>query len=226
MLNPLVSKQLTDMLAVLGQSSCSSVLMQLKSKKLIGEIEVCSLQTLKKNLKALEQAGLITKENFMKEYIYSATEVGIFMQQVIDELEEKKYRIKGAKVIKNTKYNRQQYEELVAMPMAEKAKRLQTTMLKMFRDTMPVLIKEEQAKIGYKILGLVKNIHTVQGSFVRSRKKATIKMSIKTIESNPEIFDEWAKAGCYNPKAIVQYPLAIWTNKDMEEYYEFLKKQW
>lgn len=128
-------------------------------------------------------------------------------------------------MIKNNKYDMVQYKELLQMPLERKVQRLQTSILKIFRDAIPVLIKEEQTNTGYKLLGLIKNQYTASGSFARSRKKSTMRMSIKTIESNPEIFDEWAKAGCYNPKAIVQYPLAIWTKDEIEEYYEFMKKQ-
>lgn len=225
MFKPLVSEPLIDMLAVLGQGSCCSVLMQLNKPRLRNELQVSYDIDIRKSIKLLEKHKLIKKEEFMNEHIYSATDLGVFMQQVIQELEDKRYKIQGAKMIKNNKYSRKDYEELVKMPLNRKAQRLQTSILKIFRDAIPVLIKEEQTNIGYKLLGLIKNQYTASGSFVRSRKKSTMRMSIKTIESNPEIFDEWAKAGCYNPKAIVQYPLAIWTKDEIEEYYEFMKKQ-
>lgn len=225
MFKPLVSEALIDMLAVLGQGSCCSILMQLNKPRLRNELEITYNSDFLKSIRSLEKHKLIKKEEFMNEHIYSATDLGVFMQQVIQELEDKKYKIQGAKMIKNNKYSRKDYEELVKMPLDRKAQRLQTSILKIFRDAMPVLIKEEQTNTGYKLLGLIKNQYAAGGSFARSRKKSTKRISVKTIESNPEIFDEWSKAGCYNPKAIVQYPLAIWTKQEIEEYYEFMKKQ-
>lgn len=226
MFKPLVSPEISDIFEALGQGECCSVLMQIDSPKLINEIRVTKLSEVKKSVALLLKNGLIEADKVRQYDIYKPTSLGNFIQQVIQELEDKRFRIKGVRRLRRDKYTMEDYNELVSMSLNEKILRLQGTMTKIVRDAIPVMDSQFNHRTNaYRLLNVIKENFTLAGTVAKSKKKSNMKISPKTIEDFPEIFDEWKKNGCYNPDVIVQYPFAIWTKEDIDKYYEQMSKE-
>lgn len=226
MFKPLVSDGISDLFKALGQGECCSILMQIDSPKMINEIRVTKLPEVKKSIALLLDNDLIEADKVRQYDIYKPTSLGKFMQQVIQELEDKRFRIKGVRRLVVNKYTMEDYQELVAMPLNKKILRLQGTMAKIVRDAIPVMDSQYDHRTNaYRLLNIIKEEFTLAGTVAKSKKKSNMKISPKTIEQFPEIFDEWKKAGCYNPDAIVQYPFAIWTKEDIDKYFERMSKR-
>lgn len=226
MFKPLVSPEISDIFEALGQGECCSVLMQIDSPKMINEIRVARLPKIKDSISLLLKNGLIEADKIRQYDIYKPTSLGTFIQQVIQELEDKRFKIKGVRRLKRDKYTMEDYTELVSMSLNEKILRLQGTMTKIVRDAIPVMDSQYDHRTNaYRLLNIIKENFTLAGTVAKSKKKSNMKISPKTIEDFPEIFDEWKKNGCYNPEAIIQYPFAIWTKEDIDKYYEKLSKE-
>lgn len=226
MFKPLVSPEISDIFEALGQGECCSVLMQIDSPKMINEIRVTKLPEVKKSVALLLKNGLIEADKIRQYDIYKPTSLGTFIQQVIQELEDKRFRIKGVRRLKKDKYTMEDYTELVNMSLNEKILRLQGTMAKIVRDAIPVMDSQFNHRTNaYRLLNIIKEEFTLAGTVAKSKKKSNMKISPKTIEDFPEIFEDWKKNGCYNPDAIIQYPFAIWTKEDIDKYYEKLSKE-
>lgn len=225
MFKPLVSPEISDIFEALGQGECCSVLMQIDSPKMINEIRVARLPKIKDSISLLLKNGLIEADKIRQYDIYKPTSLGTFIQQVIQELEDKRFRIKGVRRLKRDKYTMEDYTELVSMSLNEKILRLQGTMAKIVRDAIPVMDSQFNHRTNaYRLLNIIKENFTLAGTVAKSKKKSNMKISPKTIEDFPEIFDDWKKQGCYNPDVIVQYPFAIWTKEDIDKYYEIMEE--
>lgn len=226
MFKPLVSPEISDIFEALGQGECCSVLMQIDSPKMINEIRVARLPKIKDSISLLLKNGLIEADKIRQYDIYKPTSLGTFIQQVIQELEDKRFRIKGVRRLRRDKYTMEDYNELINMSLNEKILRLQGTMAKIVRDAIPVMDSQYDHRTNaYRLLNIIKENFTLAGTVAKSKKKPNMKISPKTIEDFPEIFDEWKKNGCYNPDTIIQYPFAIWTKEDIDKYYEKMSKE-
>lgn len=224
MFKPLVSNEIKKIFEALGQGDNCSVLMQLDSPKFLKEISIT--KNINDSIDLLFENKLIDIEQIQQQKIYKITSLGVFMQQVIQELEDKRFSLKGVKTLIKNKYNMEDYQQLVTMDLNKKILRLQATMAKIVRDAIPVMDLQYNHRTNeYRLLNIIKENFTLAGTVAKSKKKSSMKISPKTIQNFPEIFDEWKLEGCYNPNAIIQYPFAIWTEEDIDKYYEQMSKE-
>lgn len=222
----LVSTNLVKLFNVLGEEETCSLLMQLNQPKVEHEIKITNTKSLRKKLKLLLEENLIETYQIRTFNVYKLTSLGEFMHAVIDELENKRFKLKGVKKIVKQKYTRVMYQDFYNNDINHKILRLTGVIAQIILNFNPRLLLNENNKTdAYKLLNLVINKSIATYGTTRTTKKQPHRLSSKTIEKYPEIFDEWAYAGCFNNKAEISYPLAIWKEEEITQYYQYLLQQ-
>lgn len=222
----LVSTNLVQLFKVLGENDTCSLLMQLNQPKVEHELKIMNTNTLRKKLKILLEENLIEIYQIRNFNVYRLTSLGEFMHAVIEELETKRFKIKGVKKIVKQKYTRNIYLELYDADVNHKILRLTGIIAQIILNYNPRLLLNENNKTdAYKLLNLLTKKAIATYGTTRTTKKQPHRLSSKTIEKYPEIFDEWAYAGCFNNKAEISYPLAIWKEEEITKYYQYLLQQ-
>lgn len=222
-MNALLPEELFPLAREIGNKFTIKILFDLDSPKYKKEINnPYSHQAFNERLLRMRKFGLIESRKDIFGEIIKRTNFGDYVTDVYKEIVEKQVGGYGYNMLCKKKYKRNDYDELYKMQLQEKVLRLQGTLARIIRDKNPVVDKAtDHKRPAFRLLNML--VMRLKSNFNLSTKnKEHILLSIKTIHENPEIFDEWAVAGCYNPKTSVAYPLAIWNKDECIEYLKIL----
>lgn len=187
-------------------------------KKLLLTVKISS-QVLNKVLLKLLKIGAIQNEYKVKndksvEY-YALTKIGRTIVDFYEKiniyfiLEEEKMSLR------NNKYSKEDYENLVALPLERKIARTHTALVKIassFNIVEQELTNSNKSKVLSHLVRLVKT-QMPENNLLPQKL-----LSPNSISDTPDIFNSWAINGCYNPDSPVNYPLALWIQDDYSEY--------
>ena len=185
------------------------------------------------NMEVLIQRGVVeiifkTAANGEVEPYYRRTEIGEAVVKLYLAINSYVRNSEEKMSLRKTKYTKTDYDQLVQLPLELKILRSQKAILKACLAFDVLLHKGslKHASLAYGQTRHVAVLHHLVSlvketlANVPSTKLPQKILSSYSIESVPDIFNEWAVNGCYNEDANVNFPLAIWTKKDYTEYIE------